>query len=118
MRGHNQQTSRVINLEPGHRLCQAFRFEGGKFSIVILDNACVFGPNPQIAGWIFNQRGKSIGGNSWRTVDIEYNELYSVITYQPIECRQPKITVSCLQNRIDRVLRQTVVRSPGIKQVV
>src|SRR5690606_36539006 len=73
-----------------------------------------FGADPEHAVPCFVQRGDARARQAGRVAGIEHREAVAIEADQPAERAEPQIAVAGLQNRVDRVLWQTVGGPPGL----
>jgi hypothetical protein len=80
--------------------------------------AAFFGSRPQITACRFKQTDKTIIDDARRIAFVENREPHSVKPRQPVNGRQPQITVLGLNYPVNRILRQPVVRRPMVNPIL
>ena len=76
------------------------------------------GADPQAAVRSFSQRRDAAVAETRRVRTVENREAHAVKPRQPAPGAQPEIAVARLDDRFDRVLRQTVPGQPGVEAVL
>ena len=118
--GSDPEDAFRVLLDPEHFAIGCARLDrvGSKNSISILSQAVFCCARPEIALPIFVQRGEAIARNAWGVAAIEDREAHAIKADQPIAGRYPKIPVAGLQQRVDRVLWQPVIRCPRLELIL
>ena len=89
----------------------------GENAVAVCHELARVGSGPQRPISVFVKRDEAVVGDRRRVALVEDGEVHAVEARQPIECRQPQITVTGLHDRPDGVLRQPVVGRPVVDQV-
>jgi len=91
---------------------------GYEGAVVITRDAAIFSPGPQSAVAVFVERGETVAADAWAVAPVEDREAYAVEARQAVQSGQPEVTIAGLEDRLDGVLWQSVVRRPGIEAVL
>jgi hypothetical protein len=86
--------------------------------LTVTHDAAFFGSRPQISIRGFKQTDKTIIDYARRIAFIENRESRAVKPRQPVDGRQPQITVLGLNESINLILRQPIVRRPMVKPIL
>ena len=89
-----------------------------KMPFVQTHDAAFLRPRPQIPLRVFKQSDKTIIDDARRIAFVENRKPRSVKPRQPVNGRQPQITILSLNNSINRILRQPVVRRPVVNPIL
>ncbi len=108
-----------VRLNPNHAARNArVRAEMFKPPAVKTRRAAFFGSRPQISACRFKQTDKTIIDDARRIAFVKNRKSHTVKPRQPVNGRQPQITVAGLNYPVNRVLRQPVVRRPMINPIL
>ena len=89
-----------------------------KFAFSVTHQTAFLGGNPQRIVGFGKEFDETIARKIFMIAFIKNRETHAVKTHQTVKCREPNITVRRLRNRINRILRQPVVRRPRIETIL
>src|SRR5688572_21067503 len=109
----------LVRLDPTHTARNTLlRTEIFKPPAAKTYNPAFFGSCPQIMTSVLKQRDKTIVRNARRIAFVESRKLHTVKSRQAVHGCQPEIAVAGLNDPINRILRQPVIRRPLIDPVL
>src|ERR1700730_10998264 len=90
---------------------------GGKPVVFVLGGAAIIGPHPQASVPSLKQQVETIALDSFGIAFVEDGKAKAIKANQPVRSCKPEVAVLCLQNRLNGILRQAVVRVPQVELI-